>query len=328
LTKNLECELVLSRNLDKNVFIAKKPSIKQGLPVEKKTLLTAVSISALLLSAGAQFVSLSRANALLELGFVPPDAFTKPPKITLSSPANGSVYTTNAILLSIHVDLPESSTASNTIIYYIRYQADWQQDEVSLYTNTGYSNSIESQIPLPEHHYFQGSQNLTGIPDGNHSIVVTVVAGGFYRKAGELGFYRFGINGSSSVTFTIDTAPIVSFLSFENRTFETSEVPLNFTVNQSVSKITYCLDGQENVTISGNTTITGLPNGYHNVTVYATDQYGNAGASETIYFNVDAPEPFPTMLVIASVITAVVVGIGLLVYLKKRKHQAEMVGSK
>jgi hypothetical protein len=137
------------------------------------------------------------------------------------------------------------------------------------------------------------------------------------------------LNGSSYVTFTTYTTPIVSFLSFENRTFETSTVPLNFTVDQPVSKATYCLDGQANVTISGNTTLTGLPDGEHNVTVYATDEAENTGASETMYFNVDTPEPFPTATAATAAGASVtIIGVGLLVYFKKRKHQTELVGSK
>jgi hypothetical protein len=67
-------------------------------------------------------------------------------------------------------------------------------------------------------------------------------------------------------------------------------------------------------------TLSGLPNGDHNVTIYVTDEAGNTGVSETIYFTVDVPEPFPTTLVIASVITVAIVCIGLLLYFKKRKH--------
>ena len=72
---------------------------------------------------------------------------------------------------------------------------------------------------------------------------------------------------------------------------------------------------QENATINANTTLTGFSESDHNLTVYATDKAGNAGASETIYLNV-----FPTTLVIASVVTVTVIGIVLLVYFKKRKH--------
>jgi multisubunit Na+/H+ antiporter MnhC subunit len=131
------------------------------------------------------------------------------------------------------------------------------------------------------------------------------------------------------VNFTIDLPPKISILSLENKTYNASNVTLDFTVNEAISKVTYSLDGQENVTVTGNTTLTGLSKGAHNVTVYGWDVAGNAGASETIYFNIEMPEPFPTALVIAaSIASMAVIAIGLLVYFKKRKHQAEVVGSK
>jgi hypothetical protein len=75
------------------------------------------------------------------------------------------------------------------------------------------------------------------------------------------------------------------------------------------------------VTINGNTTLTDLPNGDHNVTIYATDEFGNIGASETVYFSVEVPEPFPTLQVVAvSVAIVAVVAIGLLIYFKKRRR--------
>jgi len=50
------------------------------------------------------------------------------------------------------------------------------------------------------------------------------------------------------------------------------------------------LDGQENVTIAGNTTLVGLSSGVHNVTVYACDDAGNVGSLETLTFTVAKPE--------------------------------------
>jgi len=68
------------------------------------------------------------------------------------------------------------------------------------------------------------------------------------------------------------------------------------------------------MTVSGNTTLTGLPNGYHNVTVYATDEAGNTGASETLFFNVEMPESFPVVPVaVAVAVVAVAVGAGFLI---------------
>jgi hypothetical protein len=64
-----------------------------------------------------------------------------------------------------------------------------------------------------------------------------------------------------------------------------------------------------------------LSNGLHNVTVYANDTFGNQGASQTVTFTVAVPEPFPTTLVaVASITSVTIIGIGLLVYFKKRKR--------
>ena len=123
-----------------------------------------------------------------------------------------------------------------------------------------------------------------------------------------------------SVYLQKTTPPKTALLSPVNQVFNGSSIPLIFTVDKQVNWIGYSLDGQDNVTISGNTTITDLLNGLHNVTVYARDEFDNMGASETIYFSVDLPEPFPTALVIVSITSVAVVGVGLLIYFKKRKH--------
>jgi hypothetical protein len=116
--------------------------------------------------------------------------------------------------------------------------------------------------------------------------------------------------------------PVVSVVSPENKNYNSSSVSLAFTVNKPVAWLGYSLDGQENVTVSGNSTIAGLPNGLHNVTVYARDEFENTGVSETISFNVDAP--FPVVPVAAASVAAIVaVGMGLLVYFKKRRREAE-----
>ena len=154
----------------------------------------------------------------------------------------------------------------------------------------------------------QYSVTLSGLGDGTHLIKIRV-AGEYY------GGGSYDCEGNVSVI--IDTIPPkVSILSIENKTYSADSIQLNFTTSEPISQSAYSLDGQENVTINGNTTLTGLSEGNHNLTVYATDKAGYVG-SETIYFRI---EFFPTTLVIASVITVVIVGIGLLVYFKKRKR--------
>jgi hypothetical protein len=93
-----------------------------------------------------------------------------------------------------------------------------------------------------------------------------------------------------------------------------------YVVDKPVSWIGYSLDGGQNVTIAGNTTLTGLSSGLHNVILYANDTYRNMGASETVRFNV--AEPFPVVPVaVFSVTVIVLVSTGLFVYFKKHKNQ-------
>jgi hypothetical protein len=164
----------------------------------------------------------------------------------------------------------------------------------------------------------RGTMILRDLLDGNHAV--TVYGGYFFGGI----IQRYEVFKRASISFAVDTVPpIISLFSIENKTYEKPDISLNFTVNEPSSKFAYSLDGQDNVTISGNTTLTGIPYGEHNVTVYATDELGNTGASETIFFNIpEPPEPFPTSLVVASVIIVTIVVFAVfLAYQRKHKHQ-------
>jgi hypothetical protein len=156
-----------------------------------------------------------------------------------------------------------------------------------------------------------GNTTLASLSDGMHNLTVCATD-------------IFGNTGISAIVlFSVDTvSPIISVLSPQYQNYTATDVPLTFTINESTSQITYAVDGEDNVTIAGNTTLTGLANGDHNLTIYATDEAGNIGASETVTFTVAVPEPFPTLLVAASVTTVAVIGAGLLFYFKKRKKES------
>jgi N-acetylneuraminic acid mutarotase len=115
--------------------------------------------------------------------------------------------------------------------------------------------------------------------------------------------------------------PKVSIASPESANYTTSDIKLNFTLNKPVAQTSYSLDGGDNVTINGNTTIADLSNGLHNVTVYASDTFGNIGASQTINFTIAKPESegFPTVTV-AAVLGACVLIVSLVIYFKKRRR--------
>jgi len=88
----------------------------------------------------------------------------------------------------------------------------------------------------------------------------------------------------------VDTLPpSIEILSPENKTYTTSFISLNFTVDEATSWIGYSLDSQMNVTMRGNTTIGSLSDETHAITVYANDTAGNMGSSNTVYFTIQTP---------------------------------------
>lgn len=286
----------------------------------RKTFLAVAFVLALLLSAvvGACLVYLANANPFVGAiwtGEVSPDAETKPPTIVIISPENNTAYRTDNVALSLNVSVGNSSTANARLIKAIYYEADWQPDNIYVYERIPETN-------MPVITEFSTTITLTSIPDGYHTITVNATERGDYLDEVDYcnnRYYKvFEITDSSSVSFTVDTTPPkTSVLSPENKTYDTADVQLNFAVNETASQIKYSPDGQENVVVSGNTTLAGLPEGEHSVTVYAQDNAGNIGASATIYFSVKVSLP---TVVAAVAVSVAVVCIGLLIYFKKRNH--------
>jgi hypothetical protein len=173
---------------------------------------------------------------------------------------------------------------------------------------------------------------MTGVPEGPHWITVYAGATAFaYETRHEtVGIYytqyyvSYKTAGFSMVNFTIDTVkPRILSLSVLNKTLSASDVRLEMLTNEPIMKTTCSLDGQTNVTIIGNTTLSGLPVGLHNITVYVWDAAGNVGASETISFTVVEPESFPTVPVIAVFAgsAVAVAGAGLVLFTRRKRHR-------
>jgi len=126
-----------------------------------------------------------------------------------------------------------------------------------------------------------------------------------------------------------ETAPIITLLSPENKTYHKPGIPLNFTVNEPDCWLSYKLDDGDVTNILGNITLSGFYYGSHNVTVYATDEMDNTRV-ESIVFTLSEPEKpidnsstLPIMPISASVAAVVVIAIaGLLVYRRKRQGEA------
>jgi hypothetical protein len=142
--------------------------------------------------------------------------------------------------------------------------------------------------------------------------------GGFTTGANEA-YFPFGY-GTPDPAFVLENYPPNILIEMPlNQTYSNSSASLTFFVDKPVNWTSYSLDRQQNITISGNTTLTGLSNGVHTVTVYANDTYGNMGSSETVYFTIS--DPFPIALIASvSAASVAIIGVSLIIYFKKRKH--------
>lgn len=254
-------------------------------------------------------VKLTQANPYLDYGWVSPPKDAIPLEISVSSPKNNSIYSTSDINLSVNID------TNNTSIHYLLdayFKADWMQDNITIYKQNIHSPEFPD--------FWSYTKSFVDLPDGNYSIVITARGGGGYAIG--LTYNFFDMTSVSVLNFTVDaTPPKVSILSLMNETYKSCNVTLSFAVNEKLSLIGYSLDGQKNATLYGNTTLTNLPNGEHNVTLYVWDMAGNAGIPETVVFKIAVPDPESLPItVIAPIASVSVIGLGLLVYFKKRKH--------
>jgi len=296
-------------------------------------------------AAGTILVNLAAANPYFyeQVPYqVPPPSNVKPPTVTIHTPVSDATYISSNATLTFNVnlvvpDLPE-------LFYYyiylseVRYKASWLANSTNVdlgafgnilrnpngsrtwdenshvYMISGYEVSPDFSI------------NLTSIPDGNNSIEVFAVLRGSCKtsfsppQAMTIYYGRYELIGSASVNFTTDSIAVLSPL---NQTYSTADVPLLLRLYESAKQIEFSLDGQEKVTVAGNTTLTGLSNGNHNLTVFTTDNNGNAAASAIIYFTVDAPFPTVPVVAVSAASIAAVACAGLILTRRKRRKEAQ-----
>ncbi len=267
-----------------------------------------------LLAVSGNLVGYSAANPYRLDGIVPPDPETHPPVITISSPVNNTAYNINRVPLTFNVTNPQSRTASYVTLAGVTYEDDWRKQTISV---------LQGSQQQPSFNLW-----LSNVPEGQHTIVIKARGMGQITNEKELSYKWFFISSSTAVCFTIDrTPPTVSFLPPENAS-STSAVPLNLTINEAYTKITYSLNRQQNVTVSGNSTIPHLPAGQYNITFYVWDNAGNIGFSDNANFTVaetaqTAETADSSLLLTATVALLTVVIIGVVLLFERRQKCRE-----
>jgi hypothetical protein len=285
-----------------------------GLTRQRRILgFSALAVSVLLVL-GANSVGYSAANPYAFNGQVPPDKETYPPVITITSPINNTAYNTSRVSLTFNVTAPQSRTASFVTVQGVTYDPDWKKEPISVLHGGEKAPSFNLWLP--------------NVSEGPHTIVIKAFGyGGYPDEKYSFLYKEFFISSQATICFTIDrTAPSVSVLPSENVS-STSEIPLNIVLNEDCPKIAYSLNGQQNVTVTGNSTLPNLDAGQYNVTCYVWDMAGNMGTSETANFTVaempNTPEEVNDSLILpaAAVMSMLVVfGVGVLLY---KRHYSE-----
>jgi hypothetical protein len=100
------------------------------------------------------------------------------------------------------------------------------------------------------------------------------------------------------------------------QTYKESNLSLSYTSNKEIngiSAINYTLDKNNSTILNGNTTIAGLSNGKHNITVSGTDIFGYTD-NQTVTFTVDNPNVVYSFWIIAIVVAATCTLTGVLLY--------------
>jgi len=179
---------------------------------------------------------------------------------------------------------------------------------------------------------YNGTATLTGLTEGTHTMIVWVKAVQNYMSFNADVWSAF----SETVTFTVSNTtygspPKVTILAPQNTTYRTSDVPLDFTVNEPTSRLLYVLDGNESA-LSQNRTMTGLALGMHNLTISAWDTTGTKVVSESVNFTVAEPAtptpsasalPSPSVpeLSIWMILPLIIIATLTAAYLRKRKME-------
>ncbi|MEM2912588.1 MAG: hypothetical protein QXM52_00685 [Candidatus Bathyarchaeia archaeon] len=279
--------------------------------MKKKLVLVVVSAILLLLfqaTARVHFILLASAN------FIPPPV--PPPTISILHPEN-KTYSVNNISLSFIGEVyspltePTPSVGIGDRIAKVCYSLDGQK-------NVTIKNTIATTFPKIT---ITGTETLHKLSEGSHSLIVYI-----WDVNG-------GVGSSAAVHFTIDTTPpIILILSPENKSYITNNIQLNITLNEAASWMGYILDGEANVTITGNITLMDLSYGSHTLVVYAEDTAENVRASETIHFTVNPPSAsWTNPIVSASAMIATcgaAIVLGVVFYRKRKSIRGEEVNSK
>lgn len=224
--------------------------------------------------------------------FVPGGIFTSMNRLTMLN-----IYSEPELIQpTIIIKSPANATYGVTnvsLIFTVNEPTPW----------IGYSLDKAANVTIT------GNTTLTDLALGSHNIIVYA-----NDTDGNMG-------ASDRVYFTIaeEAPPVIIILSPDNTTYTSTSVDLKLHISEATSWIGYSLDGAANVTITGDTPLTDLALGSHNVIVYANGTTGLMGASDKMYFTIEEAPGIDWILIAAVAIICIVVGVAAGYFIVKYK---------
>ena len=178
---------------------------------------------------------------------IPPPEGTQASIITIHTPKNGSSYQKN-IILTFDVAIPHiNGDKSLDTVTKIYYKGNWETNEIIVAEGSHGSFSID----------------LSDVQGGNLSVTIYAIGEGYietgeeYREENDViysyHYYdRFEMTGYSTVSFIKDLiSPRIIVLSPHNTNYSAPNVNVVCQFNEEISKASYCLDQNKNVTFVG-----------------------------------------------------------------------------
>jgi len=181
-----------------------------------------------------------------------------------------------------HSEVDGTVTASGCVVIKVQYLDGCPRSDANVWIHSPIAKEIGTTVEDG-----RVTNCDLGLSGGTYWIHAYYPSGTLFGPYNNELYVDSNGDGTATIQKNIEiTPPAIAILSPKNLTYCNSSVPLTFTIYDysSISWIGYSLDGQANTTITGNTTLTNLSIGSHNIVVYSNDTYGNMGSSEKVYF--------------------------------------------
>jgi hypothetical protein len=231
--------------------------------------------------------------------------------ITMTNPKNNTVYSDTMPLEFKTEWLANLPFHVNRINYRI-------DDNSTLTPTNGTTQEYGDEYPSYADTVTNMTVDISNLTNGEHKLILFTEL---------LMIWTFGNYSFAPIIFNVNNPlPNLHVLSPQNKSYAISDLAMNFTVDKAPVWLSYSLDNEANVTTLGNTTLTDLSEGSHNLSVFAIDTAGNIGKSNTVFFTVSLPTPspspspsipeYPSFMITALVMAAIVAS----AILYKEKH--------